>query len=70
MSFCGKSATLTELPASGSVIVDAGTTTARLAAVLPVECPLTVVTHALPVAARLADHPGIASPGSRPSTSV
>ncbi|ONK15554.1 DeoR/GlpR family DNA-binding transcription regulator [Streptomyces sp. MP131-18] len=51
---------LTELPASGSVIVDAGTTTARLAAVLPVDCPLTVVTHALPVAARLADHPGIA----------
>ncbi len=53
-------AALTELPADGSVIVDAGTTTARLAAVLPVDCRLTVVTHALPVAARLADHPGIA----------
>ncbi|RBM24339.1 DeoR/GlpR family DNA-binding transcription regulator [Streptomyces sp. PT12] len=53
-------AALSELPASGSVIVDAGTTTARLAAALPVDCELTVVTHALPIAARLADHPGIA----------
>lgn len=42
------------------MIIDAGTTTARLAAALPVESALTVVTHALPVAARLADHPGIA----------
>lgn len=53
-------AALAELPADGSVILDAGTTAARLAAGLPVESPLTVVTHALPVAARLADHPGIA----------
>ncbi|RKN10921.1 DeoR/GlpR family DNA-binding transcription regulator [Streptomyces radicis] len=53
-------AALSELPATGSVIVDAGTTTARLAAALPVDCELTVVTHALPIAARLADHPGIA----------
>ncbi|HZG06713.1 MAG TPA: DeoR/GlpR family DNA-binding transcription regulator [Streptomyces sp.] len=53
-------AALTELPAGGSVILDAGTTVARLAAAIPVDSALTVVTHALPVAARLADHPGIA----------
>ncbi|UED84184.1 DeoR/GlpR family DNA-binding transcription regulator [Streptomyces profundus] len=52
-------AALSELPADGSVIIDAGTTTARLAAALPADCALTVVTHALPVAARLVDHPGI-----------
>lgn len=42
-----------------SVILDAGTTVARLAAELPLEAELTVVTHGLPVAARLADHPGL-----------
>ncbi len=53
-------AALARLPADGSVILDAGTTCARLAAGFPVDSTLTVVTHALPVAARLADHPGIA----------
>ncbi|KAF4408885.1 DeoR/GlpR family DNA-binding transcription regulator [Streptomyces lycii] len=53
-------AAVAEVPAEGSVILDAGTTAARLAAAIPVEAALTVVTHALPVAARLADHPGIA----------
>ncbi|GAA2913234.1 DeoR/GlpR family DNA-binding transcription regulator [Streptomyces thioluteus] len=54
-------AALAELPdGDGSVILDAGSTVARLAAHLPLESGLTVVTHALPVAARLADHPGIA----------
>ncbi|MEU4128538.1 DeoR/GlpR family DNA-binding transcription regulator [Streptomyces wuyuanensis] len=52
-------AALAELPEGGSVILDAGSTVARLAAALPLECSLTVVTHALPAAARLADHPGI-----------
>ncbi|MEF3118793.1 MULTISPECIES: DeoR/GlpR family DNA-binding transcription regulator [Streptomyces] len=55
-------AALAELPggsAPGSVILDAGTTAARIAAELPLEAELTVVTHALPVAARLADHPGL-----------
>jgi DeoR family fructose operon transcriptional repressor len=52
-------AALAELPAEGSVILDAGTTAARLAAAFPVDSALTVVTHALPVAARLADHPGV-----------
>ncbi|HCA87227.1 MAG TPA: D-beta-D-heptose 1-phosphate adenosyltransferase, partial [Streptomyces sp.] len=50
-------AALAELPTDGSVIVDAGTTAARLAAAFPLDSTLTVVTHALPVAARLADHP-------------
>ncbi len=52
-------AAVAELPADGSVILDAGTTVARLAAAFPVDSALTVVTHALPVAARLADHPGV-----------
>src|ERR1044072_596434 len=52
-------AALAELPAEGSVVLDAGSTVARLAAALPVESELTVVTHSLPTAARLADHPGI-----------
>ncbi|MFD8567645.1 DeoR/GlpR family DNA-binding transcription regulator [Streptomyces sp. NPDC057694] len=52
-------AALAELPAEGSVVLDAGSTVARLAAALPPESALTVVTHSLPIAARLADHPGI-----------
>ncbi|MFJ2772038.1 DeoR/GlpR family DNA-binding transcription regulator [Streptomyces sp. NPDC087300] len=52
-------AALAELPAEGSIILDAGSTVARLAAALPLESTLTVVTHGLPTAARLADHPGI-----------
>jgi DeoR family fructose operon transcriptional repressor len=48
------------LPPPGSVIVlDAGSTTARLAAVLPRDHRLTVLTHAVPVAARLAGLPHI-----------
>ncbi|GAA0443775.1 DeoR/GlpR family DNA-binding transcription regulator [Streptomyces olivaceiscleroticus] len=52
-------AALAELPDDGSVILDAGTTAARLAAEFPLESDVTVVTHGLPVAARLADHPGL-----------
>ena len=52
-------AALAELPAEGTMILDAGTTVARLAAALPLEAELTVVTHSLPIAARLADHPGM-----------
>jgi DeoR family fructose operon transcriptional repressor len=43
----------------GSLVLDAGTTTARLAAVLPTDRELLVITHAVPVAARLAGLPGI-----------
>ncbi|MFJ8646064.1 DeoR/GlpR family DNA-binding transcription regulator [Streptomyces sp. NPDC093546] len=53
-------AALAEVPEDGTVVLDAGSTVGRLAAVLPPDRSLTVVTHALPVAARLADHPGIA----------
>ncbi|MBO1337198.1 DeoR/GlpR family DNA-binding transcription regulator [Streptomyces sp. VRA16 Mangrove soil] len=52
-------AALAELPGEGSIVLDAGTSVARLAAMLPLESELTVVTHSLPTAARLADHPGI-----------
>ena len=52
-------AALAELPAEGTTILDAGTTVARVAAAIPLESALTVVTHSLPIAARLADHPGI-----------
>ena len=41
---------------NSSPTTDAGSTVARLVAELPLECGLTVVTHSLPVAARLADH--------------
>ncbi|QIK76932.1 DeoR/GlpR family DNA-binding transcription regulator [Nocardioides piscis] len=48
------------LPPSGSmIVVDAGSTTARLAALLPRDHRLTVVTHAVPIAARLAGLPHI-----------
>ncbi len=52
-------AALEELPDGGAVILDAGTTTVRLAELLPTDRELTVVTHALPVAMALAMRPGI-----------
>lgn len=52
-------AAVDELPKDGSVLLDAGSTAGRLAAAIPVTSTLTVLTHALPLAARLADHPGI-----------
>jgi len=48
-----------ELPDGGSIILDAGTTTARLAELLPTDRELTVVTHSLPIAMILASRPGI-----------
>ncbi len=41
-------------PTNGTVLFDAGSTTSRLASLLPRDLRLTVVTHAVPVAARLA----------------
>ncbi len=38
----------------GSVLLDAGSTTSRLASLMPNDRRLTVVTHAVPIAARLA----------------
>ncbi len=52
-------AALAELPSGGTAILDAGSTVARLAGAIPLDAMLTVVTHSLPTAARLADHPGI-----------
>ena len=53
-------AAIAQLPPPGAVVIlDAGSTTARFAAVLPRDHRLTVVTHAVPVAARLAGLPQI-----------
>jgi DeoR family fructose operon transcriptional repressor len=49
----------TLLPTEGTLLLDAGTTVSRLAALLPQDCAYTVATNALPVAARLADHPAL-----------
>lgn len=46
-------------PAGGTVLLDAGTTTARLADLLPRDRPLTVVTRSVPIAARLAGEPHV-----------
>lgn len=49
------SAAVAFLPRNGgSVLLDAGTTTARLAGLLPLDRALTVFTHAVPIAGRLA----------------
>lgn len=50
---------LDQLPESGSVILDAGTTTVRFAELLPTDRELTVVTHSLPVAMLLAARPNL-----------
>ncbi|MDA0250811.1 MAG: DeoR/GlpR family DNA-binding transcription regulator [Actinomycetota bacterium] len=42
------------LPRSGAILLDAGTTTARVAALLPTDRDLLVVTNSVPVAARVA----------------
>ena len=43
----------------GSVLLDGGTTTGRLAALLPTDRDLLVITHAVPLAARLAGVAGL-----------
>jgi DeoR family fructose operon transcriptional repressor len=45
--------------ADAAVIFDAGTTTIQLAAMLPKNHRITAITHAIPVAARLADQPNV-----------
>lgn len=66
-------AALAELPpGEATLLIDAGSTTVRLAALLPSDRRLVVVTHAVPVAARLAGLPHVELhllPGRvRPST--
>jgi DeoR family fructose operon transcriptional repressor len=46
-------------PAGSTILLDAGSTTSRLASLLPRDLRLTVVTHAVPVAARLAGNPQV-----------
>ena len=41
-------------PSGGTILLDAGSTTGRLASLLPPDQELTVITHAVPIAARLA----------------
>ena len=53
-------AALDELPDGGAIILDAGTTTIRLAELLPTDRELTVVTNALPIAILLATRTNIA----------
>jgi DeoR family fructose operon transcriptional repressor len=45
--------------AGGTVLLDAGSTTMRLAGNLPRDLRLTVITHAVPIAARLVAHPQV-----------
>ena len=52
-------AALSELPVEGSVLLDAGTTTARLAEVMPANRDLIVVTNSLPIALTLSVRPGL-----------
>jgi DeoR family fructose operon transcriptional repressor len=52
-------AALAEIPDEGAILLDAGSTTARLAEQLPVDRALTVVTNALPLALSLATRPNI-----------
>lgn len=50
---------LAELPDEGTIILDAGTTTARLADILPSDRELVVLTNALPIAMSLSVRPNI-----------
>jgi len=52
-------AALAELPAEGSILLDAGTTTARLADVLPLDRELVVLTNGLPIAMSLSGRPNL-----------
>jgi DeoR family fructose operon transcriptional repressor len=53
-------AALAFLPAAdAAVIFDAGTTTIQLAALLPKDHRIIALTHAIPIAARLADRPNV-----------
>jgi DeoR family fructose operon transcriptional repressor len=47
------------LPREGTVLLDAGTSTARVAAALPEDSRLTVVTNSLPIATQLATRPAV-----------
>ncbi len=50
-------AALRYVPSTGSILIDAGTTTARMAEMVPDDRELTVVTNALPIALTLTARP-------------
>jgi DeoR family fructose operon transcriptional repressor len=52
-------AALAELPSEGAAFIEAGSTNTFLAAVLPVDCSLTVVTNGGYIASTLARHPNL-----------
>jgi len=52
-------AALAEVPAEGAILLDAGSTTGRLADALPVDRELTVVTHSLTIAMALSARPNL-----------
>ena len=52
-------AALAEVPAEGAILLDAGSTTGRLADALPVDRELTVVTHSLAIAMALSARPNL-----------
>jgi DeoR family fructose operon transcriptional repressor len=52
-------AAIAELPVEGAILLDSGTTTARIAEMLPPDCELTVVTNSLPIALTLSVRPGL-----------
>jgi DeoR family fructose operon transcriptional repressor len=52
-------AALAELPDEGAILLDAGSTTARFADLIPMDRQLTVVTNALPVSVALASRPNV-----------
>lgn len=52
-------AAVEHLPAEGSVLLDAGSTTARLADIFPTDRPLTVFTNTLPIAMTLLARPNL-----------
>ena len=50
---------LAELPAEGAILLDAGTTTARIAEFLPSDRELTVVTNSIPIGLTLSVRPNL-----------
>ncbi|MDQ1680099.1 MAG: DeoR family transcriptional regulator, fructose operon transcriptional repressor [Frankiaceae bacterium] len=52
-------AALAELPDEGAILLDAGTTTARIADILPTDREFTVVTNAIQIASALAARPNV-----------
>jgi len=52
-------AALAEVPEEGAILLDAGTTTGRLAEILPSERELTVVTNSVPIVLTLSARPNL-----------